>query len=81
MCTQSPNAARNDAATCMALRSLVGTGLWLLGLTLAGGGAFAVLGSPELERWRRGLLPVLVFYLVIANGVPPALFPNLALWL
>jgi hypothetical protein len=32
-------------------------------------------------RWRYALLPLLVFYLVIENAVPPALFPNLALWL
>ena len=60
---------------------LVGLSLWVVGLLLAIGGAFRARGSPDLERWRLGLLPVLVFYLVIANAVPPALFPNLAVWL
>jgi O-antigen ligase len=79
--TNGTFSVHNELLEYGATLGLVGTGLWLLGLALAGGGALAVRGSPELERWRRGLLPVLVFYLVIANAVPAALFPNLALWL
>ncbi len=64
---------------------LVGASLWLIGLVLAVGGALRARAGPDAEpdlvRWRFALLPVLVFYLVIENAVPPALFPNLALWL
>ena len=60
---------------------LVGTAVWLLGLALALGGALRAHGPPDLEHWRFGLLPVAVFYIVIENAVPPALFPNLVLWL
>ena len=60
---------------------LVGATLWLLGLVLAVGGALRASRTPDLARWRFALLPLLVFYLVIENAVPPALFPNLALWL
>jgi O-antigen ligase len=60
---------------------LVGTAIWLLGLVLAVGGAFHARTTPDLARWRFALLPIIVFYLVIENAVPPALFPNLLLWL
>ncbi len=60
---------------------LAGTALWVLGLLLAIAGAVRARGSPEFERWRIGLVPVLIFYLVISNAVPPSLFPTLALWL
>jgi O-antigen ligase len=60
---------------------LAGTALWVLGLLLAIAGAVRARGSPEFERWRIGLLPVLIFYLVISNAVPPSLFPTLAVWL
>jgi O-antigen ligase len=79
--TNGTFSVHNELLEYGATLGLIGTGLWLLGLALAGGGALAVRGSPDLEHWRRGLLAVLVFYLVIANAVPAALFPNLALWL
>jgi putative inorganic carbon (hco3(-)) transporter len=64
---------------------LVGAALWVLGLVLAAGGAVRARSDPDddpdLARWRFALLPLLAFYLVIENAVPPALFPNLALWL
>ena len=64
---------------------LVGATLWVLALALAIGGAYRARIDPRVEpdlaRWRFALLPLLVFYLVIENAVPPALFPNLALWL
>jgi hypothetical protein len=63
----------------------VGAALWVLGLVLAAGGAVRARSDPDddpdLARWRFALLPLLAFYLVIENAVPPALFPNLALWL
>lgn len=71
----------NELLEYGATLGLVGTAIWLLGLLLAVGGAFRARGAPDLQRWRLGLVPVLVFYLVISNAVPPAVFPNLLLWL
>jgi len=79
--TQGTFSVHNEFLDYAVTLGLVGTTLWLLGLVLAVGGAFRARASRDLEHWRFALLPVVVFYLVIENAVPPALFPNLALWL
>lgn len=80
--TQGTFSVHNEFLDYGVTLGLVGTTIWLLGLVLAIGGAFrAKTVTPGLERWRFALLPILVFYLVIENAVPPALFPNLLLWL
>jgi O-antigen ligase len=79
--TQGTFSVHNEFLDYAVTLGLVGTTLWLLGLVLALGGAFRAHASRDLERWRFGLLPIVVFYLVVENAVPPAMFPNLALWL
>lgn len=83
--TQGTYSVHNEFLDYTVTLGLVGATLWALGLVLAVGGAVRAdpdpRVSPDLRRWRFALLPVLVFYLVIENAVPPALFPNLALWL
>jgi O-antigen ligase len=82
--TKGTYSVHNEFLDYSVTLGLVGATLWLLGLVLAIGGAVRADPDPELapdlRRWRFALLPVLVFYFVIENAVPPALFPNLALW-
>jgi O-antigen ligase len=83
--TKGTYSVHNEFLDYSVTLGLVGAALWLLGLVLAVGGALRARSDPDeepdLARWRFALLPLLVFYLVIENAVPPALFPNLALWL
>jgi O-antigen ligase len=79
--TQGTFSVHNEFLDYAVTLGLVGTTLWLFGLVLAVGGAFRAKAPGDLAHWRFALLPVVVFYLVIENAVPPALFPNLALWL
>ena len=61
---------------------LVGLAIWVLGLTLAVGGAIVVRGPPELYPWRMGLVAIAVMWFVVANLVPMVqAFPNDVLWL
>jgi putative inorganic carbon (hco3(-)) transporter len=55
--------------------------LWGLGLLTGVGSALLTRGPPDLAPWRTGLIAVFVMFLVVANSVPPSLFPNLSLWL
>jgi O-antigen ligase len=61
---------------------LVGMTLWLaaLGAALAAG-LRAPAPTAEQQAWRAALLAFAVFYAVMANFVPPQLFPNLLFWL
>jgi putative inorganic carbon (hco3(-)) transporter len=79
--TQGSFSVHNEFLDYAVTLGLVGTAIWLGAFVLALGGAFRARTTPELEHWRFALLPVVVFYLVIENAVPPALFPNLLLWL
>jgi O-antigen ligase len=80
--TQGTFSVHNEFLDYAVTLGLIGTALWLVGLVLALGGAFrARTTSVDLQRWRFALLPIVVFYFVIENAVPPALFPNLLLWL
>jgi putative inorganic carbon (hco3(-)) transporter len=60
---------------------LPGLTLWTLGLLLGIGSALLTRGPPDLDPWRAALLAVFVAFLVVANSVPPSVFPNLSLWL
>jgi O-antigen ligase len=71
----------NFFLTYAAELGLPGLTLWILGLALGVGGALATRGPPDLEPWRRALVPIAVFFLVAANFVPPNVFPNLMIWL
>ena len=60
---------------------LLGLALWSFGLILGVGSALVIRGPTDLGPWRVALLAVFASFLVIANSVPPSLFPNLSLWL
>jgi O-antigen ligase len=60
---------------------LVGLVLWGFGLLLGIGSALVTRGPPDLGPWRVALVAVFTIFLVVANAVPPSLFPNLSLWL
>jgi O-antigen ligase len=71
----------NFFLTYAAELGLPGVTLWVLALALGVGGALATRGPPDLEPWRRALVPIGVFFFVAANFVPPNVFPNLMIWL
>lgn len=73
--------AHNFFLTYAVELGLPGLLLWMTGLVLGLAGALLTRGPPELEPWRRALVPIAVFFLVTANFVPPNVFPNLMLWL
>ncbi|HSR94400.1 MAG TPA: O-antigen ligase family protein, partial [Solirubrobacterales bacterium] len=60
---------------------LIGLTLWLAGFLLGVVAAMFARPPPELRAWRIGLVAIGVFYLVVANFVPPVVFPNLIIWL
>ena len=81
------NRARADVVHNVVLSNLaelglIGTGLWLLGLAIAVGGAIVTRGPPELRPWRIGLTGIGVYWLVLVTFTPLVeVFPNLMLWL
>jgi O-antigen ligase len=60
---------------------LPGVFLWTLAFALAVGAALLLRAPPELRPWQIGLIAVAAFYLIVANFVPPAVYPNLIVWL
>ncbi len=60
---------------------LLGGLLWLASLVWGIGGAVLERGSPDLNRWKLGLLAIAVFYAVVAGFNPyQQAFPALLLW-
>lgn len=55
--------------------------LWVLALITGVGGALLTRGPPDQQAWRSGMIAIAIIFLVVANSVPPTLFPNEALWL
>jgi O-antigen ligase len=60
---------------------LIGVALWGAALLTGVGSALLTRGPPELRPWRIGLIAYAVFFAIVANFVPPQVFPNLMLWL
>jgi putative inorganic carbon (hco3(-)) transporter len=61
---------------------LVGASLWFVALLWGAGGAVFSKGPPDLHPWKRGLLAVTVFYLVVSLFNPyMASFPMLLFWM
>jgi O-antigen ligase len=60
---------------------LPGVALWTLAFALAIGGALMLRAPPDLRPWQAGLIPVAAFFLIVSNFVPPAVYPNLMVWL
>jgi O-antigen ligase len=71
----------NFLLTYAAELGLVGLALWGFGLVLGIGSALLTRGPPDLGPWRVALVAVFTIFLVVANAVPPSLFPNLSLWM
>lgn len=79
---QRGDIVHNVILSNLAELGLVGTGLWILGLGLAVGGAVTTRGPPELRPWRIGLAGIAVYWLVLVIFTPlVSVFPNMILWL
>jgi putative inorganic carbon (hco3(-)) transporter len=59
---------------------LPGVFLWTLGLFLALWAALRLRAPPDLRPWQIGLIAIAAFYVIVANFVPPAVYPNLIIW-